>query len=100
MVKKVSIDKLQEEHKKLGVGFQDPNFNSKAQYIDNIVGPFINNLMLPKDYQSIVANQNLLQGIKKDVIIKLCDEAQRIMEREPIVLRLRAPIKIFGNLNG
>lgn len=59
MVKKVSIDKLQEEHKKLGslqnitflgVGFQDPNYNSKAQYIDNICQPFVNNLLLPKDY--------------------------------------------------
>ena len=75
MVKKVSIDKLQEEHKKLGVGFQDPNANNKMLYIDNISGPFITNLLLPKDYQSIVANQNLFQGIKKEMIIKLCDEA-------------------------
>lgn len=33
-------------------------------------------------------------------MLKLCDEVQRILEREPILLRLRKPLKIFGNLNG
>ena len=42
----------------------------------------------------------MFTGIKKESVIKLCDEVQRIMERENIVLRLRKPIKIFGNING
>ena len=41
-----------------------------------------------------------MTGIRKDSIIKLCDEVQRILEKEPIVLRLSRPIKIYGNLNG
>lgn len=36
MIKKVSIEKLQEEHKKLLVGFQDPNYNSRTAYLENI----------------------------------------------------------------
>ena len=32
--------------------------------------------------------------------MKLCDEVQKVFEREAMVLRIRAPIKIFGSLNG
>ncbi|CAD8187082.1 unnamed protein product [Paramecium pentaurelia] len=99
-VKKVPIDKLQDEHRKLGAGFQDPNSQNKSQFVEQMLAPFIQNLLLPKDYQSIPPNSNLMTGIRKDSIIKLCDEVQRILEKEPIVLRLRRPIKIYGNLNG
>ncbi|CAD8166845.1 unnamed protein product [Paramecium pentaurelia] len=99
-VKKVPIDKLQDEHKKLGAGFQDPNSQNKSQFLDQLCQPFVQNLLIPKDYQSIPPNSNLLTGIRKEMIIKLCDEVQRVLDKEPIVLRLRRPIKIYGNLNG
>eukprot|EP00887_Chlorella_sp_A99_P006383 scaffold3.g6383.t1 len=35
-----------------------------------------------------------------DQIAQLCDQAERIFSREPSVLRLRAPVKIFGDLHG
>ncbi|CAK79408.1 unnamed protein product (macronuclear) [Paramecium tetraurelia] len=99
-VKKVPIDKLQDEHKKLGAGFHDPNSQNKSQFLDQLCQPFVQNLLIPKDYQSIPPNSNLLTGIRKEMIIKLCDEVQRVLDKEPIVLRLRRPIKIYGNLNG
>ncbi|CAD8102091.1 unnamed protein product [Paramecium primaurelia] len=99
-VKKVPIDKLQDEHKKLGPGFQDPNSQNKSQVLDQLCQPFMQNLLIPKDYSQIPPNSNLLTGLKKEMIIKLCDEVQRILEKEPNLLRLRRPIKIYGNLNG
>jgi hypothetical protein len=41
--------------------------------------------MIPKEYQQLPPNVNLLTGIKKEQIILLCDEVQKLFERESIV---------------
>lgn len=35
-----------------------------------------------------------------DVIRKLCEQAIDVLQKRPIVLKLRAPIKIFGDIHG
>ena len=42
----------------------------------------------------------MLNGLKKELVFKLCDEVQRLFEKESMVLKLKAPIKIFGDLKG
>lgn len=44
--------------------------------------------------------RDLIGSIRRESIVKLCDELQKIFEREPMVMRIRSPVKIFGNLNG
>lgn len=35
-----------------------------------------------------------------DMIRKLCEQTIEILQKRPIVLKLRAPIKIFGDIHG
>ena len=38
--------------------------------------------------------------IKKDLILTLIQECEDILKQEPNVIRMRAPVKVFGSLNG
>lgn len=35
-----------------------------------------------------------------DMIRKLCEQTIEVLSKRPIVLKLRAPIKIFGDIHG
>jgi protein phosphatase len=37
---------------------------------------------------------------KPDHIIMLCDQAENVMREQPMVLKVKAPIKIFGDIHG
>jgi hypothetical protein len=39
-------------------------------------------------------------AFRKEHIIALADECQRILETQPMVLRVDAPIKVFGDIHG
>ena len=93
-IRKMSIDKLQEEAKKLGVGFQSPKPAYPA-FLEELFNFFINSLLIPKEF-----SYDLKFNLPKDLTITLIEETQKIFEREPSLLRLRAPLKIFGNING
>lgn len=38
--------------------------------------------------------------LKKELILKLCEEAISLFSKESSLLKLRQPLKIFGNING
>lgn len=95
LVTKIPIEKLQEESKKLGVGFHDPLIIKPSAYYEGLYSVFINLLLIPKDY-----SPDYRFNLKKELIIKLCDEVQKILQNESTLVRLRSPIKIFGNLYG
>lgn len=99
LIKKIPINKLEEESKKLGVGFQDPNRNSNqnALYYENISSHFINVLLQPRDWYP---PSDYKFPFKRDIMIKLIEEVQRIFEQTPSLLRLRPPMKIFGSIHG
>eukprot|EP01016_Furgasonia_blochmanni_P037862 TRINITY_DN4506_c0_g1_i13.p1 TRINITY_DN4506_c0_g1~~TRINITY_DN4506_c0_g1_i13.p1 ORF type:complete len:582 (-),score=142.30 TRINITY_DN4506_c0_g1_i13:544-2265(-) len=99
MIRKVPIDKLQEEAKKLGVGFQDPNHaNQGSSYHESLYSMVLSQLLRPKDYNSVVSDGKF--PIRKEIIIRLCDEIQRLLENQPTLLRLRAPLKIYADIHG
>ena len=95
VVSKVSIDKLQEESKKLGIGFHDPLVSKPSAYYEGLYNLFINLLLIPKEY-----TQDYHFNMKKELITKLCEEVQKILMNETALLRVRSPIKIFGNIHG
>jgi protein phosphatase len=37
---------------------------------------------------------------KSEHIILLCDHAENVLREQPIVLKVKAPIKIFGDIHG
>jgi hypothetical protein len=82
-IRHVSIDKLQEESKKIkqvGVNFRDPNAfsNSHSLYYESIYSPFINGLLTPtKDWSP---PHDYKFNFKKENIIKLIDETIKLFE--------------------
>lgn len=101
LIKKVSVDKLTEEKKKLPNGFQD--VDDQFSYYEDIYMHFQQQLMHPQQFSNGISNKiNFFSqsNLKKDLIIRLCDEMEQIFMRDPIMLKLKWPIKIFGNING
>lgn len=94
LIRKMSIDKLQEESRKLGLGYQMQKPLYSAMF-EELCGFFIESLLIPKEF-----SQDMKFSLPKEAVAKLIEETQKIIEREPSLLRLRAPLKIFGNING
>ena len=59
---------------------------------------FLNVLLQPKSYLNLPEDAKFL--FRSDQIIALCDQAQPIIESQPMVLKIRAPIKLFGDVHG
>lgn len=95
LVKRLSIDKLQEESKKLGIGFKDNNQTQQPVYVERLFNLFISQLLIPFEF-----SWDLRFNLKKELILKLCEETQKILENEDTLLHLTSPLKIYGNLNG
>lgn len=59
---------------------------------------FLNVLLQPRNYLNLPEDAKF--HFRSDQIVALCDQAQPIIESQPMVLRLRAPIKLFGDVHG
>lgn len=98
LVRKISIDKLQEEPKKLGPNVKAP-LVQKNPY-DSLFSMFIQELLQPKDGQKQVAPLGPF-GLKRDQISELISECSNILMAQPIVIKtLKPPVKVFGNIHG
>lgn len=102
-LKDVDLDKFQEERKRIGPKAYQP----AKEPIQSIKGAsplqsaglsdlFLTHLLKPARDVSSDSSFN----IRKDLILTLIDECQRVVLEEPLVRHLRAPIKIFGSLLG
>ena len=58
---------------------------------------FLNQLMHPANYMNA---DGLKINQKAEHIIMLCDMAEEIIARQPMVLSVKAPLKIFGDIHG
>ena len=58
---------------------------------------FLNQLMHPKNYLNAEA---VKVNLKPEHIIMLCDFAEDIISKQPMVLNVKAPLKIFGDIHG
>ncbi len=95
LLRRLSIDKLQEESRKLGIGFKDQSYAPTPVYIERLYNMFISQLLIPGEF-----SYDIKFNLKKDLVIKLCDEIEKILEIEPLVISLKAPLKVYGNING
>lgn len=57
----------------------------------------IKELLKPKTWKG---SEDNFFCFRPDVIQMLCDETEAILKKQPIVLRVSAPIKIFGDIHG
>ena len=103
--KKVSIDKLQEENKRIGENFQNnknPLMQSIRSFNYNLINKFIEILLRPFDWfdnsKMDEIHNNLPFQLKE--IYLLLKEVQPILEKEKSLIRIRSPCKIIGNIYG
>ena len=80
-MKKISIDKLPEEAKKLGIGFQDPNMIKHTTDLEELYGYFIDNLLIPKEFTLGTSFE-----FDKKSVISLCNETIKTLDKEPMLV--------------
>jgi len=97
LVRNVSIDRLQEEGKRLGVKALPPGISKNPAPVNTVSSIFFAQLLKPRDWSNLT---DAKFRFGKDMVLSLIEECLKIVKNEPTVMRLRAPVKIFGNLNG
>jgi protein phosphatase len=66
---------------------------------DTLYNLFLNHLLRPREWTAQYDGNGYF-AFRREHIIALTEECQRILEEQPMVLRVDAPIKIFGDIHG
>ena len=98
MIRHVSIEKLQEESKKIGTKLKIPVSSHTPDPNDSLYSIFLNYLMKPKSHSSTLIGPGF--PFKKAQVIELAKECYNVMRKQPAIVSVRLPVKIFGNLYG
>lgn len=93
LVRIVSLEKLTERQDMIKMLRQPTNSIDLHEKV-------INFLLRPKDWIGKNVDEKKLFELNKDNIIELILRCQKIIEEQPMVLRIEAPIKIFGDIHG
>lgn len=64
----------------------------------DIANYFIENLLRPKTYVNLAPDAEF--PFKPDEILELCNAAKDIIEKQPMLIRVEAPCKVFGDIHG
>ncbi|KAL2328398.1 hypothetical protein Fmac_021825 [Flemingia macrophylla] len=102
MVRQLSIDQFENEGRRVSYGTPDSataarKLLDRQMSINSVPKKVVAHLLKPRGWKPPVRRQFFLDC---NEIADLCDSAERIFSSEPSVLKLRAPIKIFGDLHG
>lgn len=95
----IILDDLAEINKKLNR--KDGSRNNHIKHIltnqNNVNDLFIKELLKPKNWKPPEDNSF---NFSSELIHRLCDETEEVLKKQSIVLRVKAPIKIFGDIHG
>ncbi|CAJ2654775.1 serine/threonine-protein phosphatase BSL3 [Trifolium pratense] len=102
MVRQLSIDQFENEGRRVSYGTPESataarKLLDRQMSINSVPKKVIAHLLKPRGWKPPVRRQFFLDC---NEIADLCDSAERIFSSEPTVIKLRAPIKIFGDLHG
>lgn len=96
----VALHELEDEKNKgLGRKLPDPYKQKQINSIDTLYSLFLNHLLRPREW-SAQFDGNGYFAFRREHIIALADECQKVLEEQPMVLRVDAPIKVFGDIHG
>jgi diadenosine tetraphosphatase ApaH/serine/threonine PP2A family protein phosphatase len=65
---------------------------------NDISNYFIDHLLRPKTYVNLAPDAEF--PFRSEEIIELCNQAQSIIENQPMLISVEAPAKIFGDIHG
>mmetsp|Transcript_5084 Transcript_5084/g.11238 ORF Transcript_5084/g.11238 Transcript_5084/m.11238 type:complete len:855 (-) Transcript_5084:115-2679(-) len=100
LVKKVNIEHLEEEGRKIAPTNVMANVAADRDHgsASGVVSFVISNLLQPTTWQPDPdPNRFPLHAME---VATLCDQMLEILKQEEMVLRLRAPIKVYGDIHG
>ena len=89
------IEEKRKQAKQPAAPLKAPTPNS----IDTLYSLFLNHLLRPREW-SAQFDGNGYFAFRREHIISLAEECQRIISEQPMVLRVDAPIKVFGDIHG
>lgn len=98
---KVSIDKLNDEAKRIGYENIRSQVHPRRIYNEDIINKFIETLLRPFDWFSEEVEElhdNL--PFSYDEVDYLINEAAKLITKDETLIKIRSPAKIFGNLYG
>jgi hypothetical protein len=101
--KTISLTELQEEGKQ-GSMLKKPNDSKGAPQknlnsIDTLYSLFLNHLLRPREWSAQFDGSGYF-AFRREHIIALAEECQKVLEEQAMVLRVDAPIKVFGDIHG
>lgn len=101
-MRKIDIDKLNQESKRIGPEFLRYKIQQKRLYNEDVINKFIDVLFRPFEWHAtseMEAIHSHLPFSKEEVDILLKEVAQ-IIHKEKTLVTVRSPVKVFGNLFG
>ncbi|GAW82424.1 protein phosphatase containing kelch-like domains [Plasmodium gonderi] len=103
LVRKISIDKLEEEGRKINNGVLCTPVNYISEFKNTVYDKIITTLLNPNITQYEIQynhNAEAIFIIPWANISILCSMVIDIFKQEDMILKLRAPIKIYGDIHG
>ncbi|DBB07366.1 hypothetical protein WJX82_002389 [Trebouxia sp. C0006] len=103
LVRQLSIDQFENEGRRVSMGTDSVGKPQRTPLFErNAVDPGVHKIVLreflnPRGWKPSEDSKFFLDA---EQINQLCDVAEQILQAEPSVLRLKAPIKLFGDLHG
>ena len=101
MVKTILVTNLQNEGKKLipnaKLALDTVKENDKEYKKEGVSQMFINHLLRPENWSKNNENQFMF---RIEDILKLINECSLVVKSQPIVLRVKVPVKVFGDFHG
>ena len=94
-VRKVPVDELQEEGKKLSEVLMTPIMEIESNPNEQLYDMFINHIIKPP-----TKNTKSPFIFHKEHVIQLAKEFKAVLESQPMIIKIQTPIKIFGDLHG
>ena len=67
--------------------------------VDTLYSLFLNHLLRPREWNAQFDGNGYF-AFRREHIIALAEECQKVLEDQPMVLRVDAPIKVFGDIHG
>ena len=102
LVRQLSIDQFENESRRVSMASDATTARAKTPIIDRIttdqgIQRSFLRLLQPRAWRP---PEDREFPYSYDEIAALCDKAEDVFQREPTVLKLKAPVKIFGDLHG